>query len=117
MMRLIAAAFAALLACAGHAQAQRTPTYQGGATHANELGKFQANGGLTGVGGVLGDANGRGANPFAITDGGDKGVCLNSAATGGQYNALCLGHDASNNAVITLDSYGGLSGTAVNCTI
>lgn len=116
-MRWIFAAVAALLACAGPASAQRTPTYQGGAVHPGDLGKFQANGGLTGVGGVLGDATGRGVNPFSILDVQDKGLCLNSAVTGGRYNALCLGHDANNNAVITLDSYGGLTPTTLNCRI
>jgi hypothetical protein len=116
-MRWIFAALAVLLACAGPASAQRTPTYQGGAIHPNDLGKFQANGGLTGVGGVLGDANGRGVNPFSILDVQDKGLCLNSAVTGGRYNALCLGHDANNNALITLDSYGGLNPTILNCRI
>lgn len=108
--RLLAAL--ALLLVPGIAFAQSTPVFQSGTMAlARDLAMITRNGQIQdgAKNGVLGDAEGLGVNPFAVTDSLRAGICSNSASTGGQYNALCIGHDTSGNGLITLDSYGGLA--------
>ncbi len=108
--RLKAAFWAALLILAlpALAHAQGTPVYQSGLlSKPGNLPKMTRNGQYMDAGGVLGDTNGLGVNPFAITDVGGAGVCSNTVATGNSYNSICIGHDASGNALITVDSIGG----------
>ena len=107
---------AALLLLPAAACAQSQPVFQSGTMIPGHLAKFQTNGLIGDVGGTLGDpVFGRGVGPFAILDGSGSpnlpgiGLCLDSAVTGDAHNALCAGHDASSNALITVDSYGGLA--------
>ena len=86
-------------------------------TSPHDLAKITRNGQISDAGGLLGDASGRGVNPFAVQDNLGLGECFNSAATGGQYNAFCFGHDANGDALITLDSYGGLANKGANARI
>lgn len=93
------------------AVAQRTPLFQsGGVIAPGDIAKIVSNGIAVDAGGVLGDTNGKGVNPFAIFDNNGQGVCSNTAATSTGYNALCIGHDASGNGLITLDSFGVANG-------
>lgn len=99
----------ALLLAPALAYGQGAPVYQSGSITPGHLSKFWNSGLIGDVGGIYGDANGNGVAPFAVKDNNGPGVCSNTAATGGQYNALCFGHDSSGNGLITLDSYGGLT--------
>jgi hypothetical protein len=91
------------------ALAQGTPVYQSGQMIApHNAAKITRNGQLQDAGGLTGDASGRGVNPFSVYDALGLGACSNSANSSGPYNAFCLGHDASGNGLISLDSYGGL---------
>ena len=98
--------------------AQSTPVYQSVLmTSPHDLAKITRNGQIQDAGGVLGDSSGRGVNPFAVQDNLGLGECSNSAVTSGQYYALCFGHDASGNGLVTLDSFGGLGTKALNFRI
>jgi hypothetical protein len=89
------------------ASGQSVPVYQSGTlTLPGGLAKFWRDGQIGDAGNVLGDANGRGVLPFAVEDSLGPGVCANTAATGGDYRAFCLGHDADGNALLTVDSFG-----------
>lgn len=100
-------ALLALASVAAPAQAQRTPVYQSGTLGASSnIAKYFANGLIGDGSGLLGDTNGKGVNPFAVTDVIGLGVCSNSAVTNGPFQAFCLGHDATG-ALLTIDSYGG----------
>lgn len=91
------------------AHAQNAPIYQSGTATTNSLAKWVAPGRHGSVGDLLGDANGRGVNPFAIHDNLGKGICSNTNATSaaGGFGRLCFGHDASGNGLISLESLGG----------
>lgn len=128
VIRTLTAAVALL--CLGTAPvfAQRTPLYQSGTITARDAVKFSTNGLVEKAGGLTGDANGRGLNPFSVTDGSvpgsasnvpGLGFCSNSNKTGGssQYNGFCFGHDADGNALLTVDSYAGLVGKALKVRI
>lgn len=98
--------------------AQSTPVYQRDLmTSPHDLAKITRNGQISDAGGLLGDASGRGVNPFAVQDNLGLGECSNSAVSSGQYNALCWGHDGSGNGLVTLDSYGGLANKSLNFRI
>lgn len=105
------------------AHAQTTPVYQTGTATANDALKIVSSGRVSRAGGLTGDANGLGLNPTSITDSLALGLCSNSADTltaGGataSYNAFCLGHDSSGNALLTVDSYGGLANKALKIRI
>lgn len=64
------------------------------------------------AGGLLGK-NGQGVNPFAIYDRNSLALCADNALTTGPYNALCFGHDAQGNGVISLDSNNGAADTSL----
>jgi len=109
LARRYGAALAVLALCSAPlvAQGQSVPVFQSGSlATSGGLSKFFRNGTIGDVGGVLGDVNGRGVTPFAIGDSLGLGLCANTAATGGNYRAFCLGHDASGNALLTVDSFG-----------
>lgn len=109
MRRLgLAAALAAgiVAALAPGARAQSQPAYQLGTVKGNDMLKAVRNGQHQDAGGLLGDINGVGVNPFAITDGNGLGQCFNTGPTGQPYYALCFGHDTDGTALITVDSYG-----------
>lgn len=102
----------------GHAAlAGSTQVYQSGILNsAGNLPKMTRNGQIEDAAknGVAGDVLGLGVNPFAITDKAGLGVCSNTAATGGAYRAMCLGHDATGNGLLSIDSYGGASNLGFN---
>lgn len=101
----------------GLALAQKQPVYQSGTWSAHDAVKAATNGLAHRAGGISGDANGRGINPFAVTDSKGLGFCTHSAATTGAYNALCFGHDSSGNGLITLDSYAGAAQGTLKCRV
>lgn len=104
-----AAAFAAIFAILATttAHAQRTPVFQSGTSHVNAPAKYTTQGLLTDGSGLTGDALGKGLLPFATTDSNGAGICSNNAVTTGEYQAFCLGHDASGNALLAIDAYNG----------
>lgn len=112
---LAALALGASLA-ATQAAAQRTPAHQNGTLQAGDMLKGLTQGLYGRAGGLSGDVNGRGVNPYGISDALGLGACTNSASTKATspYNALCIGHDASGNGLITLDSYNGLAAKVLN---
>jgi hypothetical protein len=87
--------------------AQSVPVYQMGTTLQNDLAKYQRNGEIRNSGGIAGDNNGLGANPFSVTDYGQLGFCSNSAPTSGPYSQICIGHDSQGNGKLTVDSLNG----------
>src|SRR5215204_4884513 len=100
---------------------ERMPLYQDGAASDSDVLKISSNGLLSKAGALLGDANGRGTNPFSVTTGDTPGavtntpglgLSFNSDLTGNPYSALSIGHDDDHNGLIALDSYGGMIGKA-----
>jgi hypothetical protein len=87
--------------------AQSVPVYQMGTTLQNDLAKYQRNGEIRNSGGIAGDNNGVGANPFSVTDYGQLGFCSNSAPTSGPYAQICLGHDPNGDARLSIGSLNG----------
>ena len=83
MIRLAAALALALLPLSTHAYAQRVPLNQDGTVHPGDVPKFTTNGRASSAGGLTGDANGLGANPYSVTDRKGMGWCSNTAPTGG----------------------------------
>lgn len=119
MMRYSLAALSAvlMLSMSPYAWAQSQPVYQSGSMSPHHLPKFLANGKLGDVGGLTGDVNGRGVAPFSVQDNLGLGQCFNSAATAAGYRAFCLGHDASGNALLTVDSYGGAAAGSLKARV
>jgi hypothetical protein len=107
------AAMAAMAIASSAARAQGSTVYQNGTVIANHIAKFVTNGRIADAGGLSGDTAGQGLAPLAITDGKALGLCLNSALTTGAYNAFCFGHDSDSNALIAIDSQGGLADKAL----
>lgn len=109
LTRIRAGAFVLGLILPSLAFGQATPVYQSGTATPHNLAKITRNGQVQDASprGVLGDNNGRGANPFAVLDNLGLGICSNSAVTTGPYSQVCLGHDTSGNGVLSLNSYGG----------
>lgn len=105
----------ALLVCPAHAQ--RTPLYQDGVVVPNHLGKFTTQGRSSDVGGLDGDALGRGVAPFAIDDAKGAGIRMRDGKTSGPYHELDIGHDADGNAVISAESVNGAPQTDLYCQI
>jgi len=102
---VLAAALGAAVAVPAYAQ--RVPAYQDGSDLVpGDALKFLTNGRYGKAGGLAGDAQGKGLNPFSITDLNALGLSTNSAATTGAYNALGLGHDTSGNPLLSWASYG-----------
>ena len=94
---------------AGPTVAQQTPVYQDGKAVPGGAVKSVANGRINSAGGISSNANGQGFNLYNITDDQAPGLCINSAPPKAKYNALCIGHDKASDAVISLDSYGGMA--------
>lgn len=97
---LLALAMIAVAPALVHAQS--TPVYQRGPlSAAHAIVKLTRNGEVVDAGSVVGDAGGRGVNPFAITDSNGLGLCSNSTANSGASGnkRLCFGHDASGNPI------------------
>jgi hypothetical protein len=105
-MKQFAWALAALTLLASPALAQRTPLTQDGVVIPQHLGKFSSQGRSTDVGGINGDALGRGVAPYAIDDESGPGINMRSS-TDAAHSEVTLGHDADGNGVLSLDSYGG----------
>lgn len=99
----------ALVLAPAVAWGQGAPVFQSGSITPNHLSKFWNSGLIGDVGGIYGDANGNGVAPFAIRDNNGLGLCTDTGVTGGQYSSFCIGHDANGNALLTQDSYGGLT--------
>lgn len=114
---VLAVAAIAATAGSGGTHAQGSAAHQSGTVVPGHLAKLLTNGRVGDAGGIAGDANGVGLEPFAVNDKLGLGVCSNSAATTGPHNQLCLGHDSSSNGLMTLDSYGGLPGKALKIRI
>ncbi len=91
----------ALLLFAGTAQAQSVQ--QSGSVTGGHATRWITNG-------VVGDA-GTAQNPsvtsFGVVNSGGPGICVNSGATGGPYNALCLSASTSSAGIVSLYAYGG----------
>lgn len=88
------------------ALAGNTPVYQSGTILVpHNLAKITRDGQIQDASplGVLGDAKGRGINPFAVTDKKGLGLCSYTTITGDTTGALCLGHDSSGNAIFSVD--------------
>src|SRR3954469_11330052 len=85
------------------------PLYQTGTVSPRDLVRYDSNGLTQSAGGLDGDVFGKGVNPFSITDNAGVALNINSAATSGQYNTFGIGHDSSGNALLTLDSFGGMA--------
>lgn len=121
MRKLAAALVAALLLAvpgwAVPAWAQKTPVFQSGQMVPGDLSKFVTSGVIETVGDLSGDALGVGANPFSVYDRKGLGTCFRSGAASAAHNALCFGHDASENGLITLDSLNGLEDKALLCRV
>lgn len=111
------AAFAALMLIAVPAQAQRSPTFQSGRVNPGDAAKMQGNSTVTGAGDILGDANGKGVNPFSIQDRGGPGLCLRTDASGNAHNSFCLEHSADGTAVLSIDALGGAPVRGLKCRI
>lgn len=58
------------------------------------------------AGGILGK-NGRGVNPFTATDNKNLAFCARSGLSTAAHNALCFGHDANGNGLLSLDAMNG----------
>jgi hypothetical protein len=106
-----------LVAASSGAAAQSVPVYQMGTALQNDLAKFQRNGEIRSPGGISGDNNGIGANPFSVTDYGQLGFCSNSNKTTGPYTQVCIGHDAAGNGLITFDWLNGATAKQFNMVI
>lgn len=105
-IRITALALIAL--CLGSpAWAASTPVFQTGVMTPQHLAKFFSNGLIGDVGGLTGDANGRGVAPFIVQDNHGLAVCTATAATGAAHNRFCLGHDSTGNPLLSLTSQGG----------
>jgi hypothetical protein len=87
--------------------AQSVPAYHMGTAQPNDLAKFQRNGQIRDPGGVDGDNNGMGVNPFSATDNHQRGICSNSAATTGPYYQVCIGHNTAGDGLLTVDNLNG----------
>lgn len=101
---------------------ERMPLYQDGTATVHDVLKIATNGLLSKAGGVSGDVNGRGMNPYSITTGNlpgsasnvpGLGLGLNSDRTDKPYSALSFGHDSDHNGLIALDTYNGMVSKAV----
>jgi hypothetical protein len=68
-------------------------------------------------GGKMFTDNFRGFNTGHFFDNHGLGVCTEDALTNGPYHQLCLGHDTSGNAQITVNSNGGASLQGLNVVI
>lgn len=88
---------------------QSTPVFQSGPMIApHDIAKITRNGQVQDAGGLLGDALGRGLNPFSVHDNLGLGLSFNSANTGSAYSSFSFGHDASGNGVIDYVGSGGV---------
>lgn len=102
MIRLLAAALAALLLTAS-AYGQSQTVRQSGSVTAGHATKWVA----PGVVGDAGTAASGSLTSLGVTNEGGPGICLNSAAITTSYNALCLSASTSGPAEISLQNYGG----------
>lgn len=109
---LLAAALIAVLPSL--AEAQRTPLYQSGLPSPRDLLISTSNGIAERAPGLNGDVNGRGANPFSITDNNGLGLCSTSAVTTGNHSKWCLGHTAAGDAVLRLTNSGTAAGAVLD---
>lgn len=107
MKSRIVLALAALLLAASPALAQRQPLNQDGVVVPHHLGKFTTQGRSTDVGGIDGDALGKGVSPFAVDDAKGPGINTRSSPDAAHSEAT-LGHDTEHNGILSQDSYGGL---------
>jgi hypothetical protein len=104
LFRGLIAGLALAAGVSGPSHAQRQPLYQSGTSlAANEILKGITSGTATGVGGLSGDANGHGANPFSITDNNGCGLRFNNALTTGSHNWFCFGHNAQGSPVTIIN--------------
>src|SRR5437016_6254735 len=105
--RLIGAlALALSLAVPALAMAASIPMYQSGTALRHHLPKFSGNGLMYDTGGLLGDANGIGVSPFAVTDPG-LGLAFRTAASGLAHNAFQVGFDGTGNVLMQVSAEGG----------
>lgn len=106
-MKRFFATVSALALLASPALAQRQPAYQSGTASPNDIAKFTAPGQVTKSGGLNGDANGAGVNPYAITDKHGCGLQFNTDKTTVDTNqSFCIGHRASDSEPVLVRSDG-----------
>ncbi len=117
MMRKLAALVAGLMMLGLPALAQNAPMYQSGPVSPGDLPKWDSKGKVGSAGGVLGDANGKGVNPFSVYDRNGYGQCFRTGPVSGPHNMLCLGHKADGTPIITVQSLGGFPEKSLRCNI
>ncbi len=87
------------------ALAQSAPVFQTGQMHPHDLPKFYTNGliGSASLNGTEGDNSGEGVNPFVIDDHGAEALCWSTDKTTATHHIACLGHNATDDAILSLD--------------